>query len=520
MTETILLYAAAGLSALAALFSFIAFVRVSGSSARAQEAAKAASDAAASIAGITAAAERTDKTIRDEIARMRNEAEERGKTLRGEVTDSITKLGDGLRKEASELRSGVETRLHNLTEQNGKSAESLRHDVNQRVAALGEGLRGDFSALGTNLAERMNVFTQAQGLQAKALTERLTESLASIEKRLAALTETNEARQKEMREALEAQLTRLREENEKKLEQMRATVEEKLQETLAERLGTSFKQVTDQLETVQRGLGEMQSLAQGVGDLKRVLTNVKTRGGWAEVQLGALIENYLTEDQFIRNAQTGEGGNDRVEFAIRLPGEAGEPVLLPIDAKFPMEDYERLLAAQEAGDTASIAAHLKALETRIRNEAQTIARKYINPPRTTDFAVLYLPTEGLFAEMMRKPALVGELQQNFRVTIAGPTTLTSILNGLQMGFRSLAIQKRSSEVWQVLGAAKAEFQRYGEVWDKLKKHLATAQNTVEEAGRRTRAVERKLRGVEALPGTKLIDADDLSDAELNGGDES
>lgn len=519
MTETILLYAAAGLSAFAALFSFIAFLRVSGSSARAQEAAKAASDAAASISGITAAVERTDKTIRDEIARMRNEAEERGKTLRTEVSASITQLGEGLRKEASELRSGVETRLHNLTDQSGKSADALRLDVGQRVAGLGEGLKGDFGALNKNLSERLDVFTQSQSLQSKVLVDRLTDNLGKIEKQLGALTEENTKRQNEMRAALEEQLTKLRGENEAKLEQMRATVEEKLQGTLEKRLGESFKLVSERLENVQKGLGEMQSLAQGVGDLKRVLTNVKSRGGWAEVQLGALIENYLTEDQFIRNAQTGESGNDRVEFAIKLPGDGGEPVLLPIDAKFPLEDYERLLAAQESGDGAAIVAHMKALEVRIRGEAQTISKKYIHPPRTTDFAVLYLPTEGLFAEVMRKPALVGELQQNFRVTIAGPTTLTSILNGLQMGFRSLSIQKRSSEVWQVLGAAKAEFEKYGKVWDKLAKQLETAQRTVEDAGKRTRAVERKLRGVESLPGIKLIDVDDLTDAEPDG-DES
>lgn len=519
MTATLLLYAAVGLSAAAALFSFIALWRIGASSARAQEAAKAASEAAASISGITAAVERTDKTIRDEIARMRNEAEERGKKLRDEVAASITLMGDGMRKEAGEMRSGVETRLHNLTEQSGKSADALRLDVGQRVASLGEGLKSDFGALGKNLSERMDVFTQAQGLQAKALTERLTESLAGIEKRLAALTETNEARQKEMREALEAQLTRLREENEKKLEQMRATVDEKLQGTLEKRLGESFQLVSERLENVQKGLGEMQSLAQGVGDLKRVLTNVKSRGGWAEVQLGALLESTLTPEQYEANRVTVPGSNNRVEFAIKLPGREDVPVWLPIDAKWPAEDYARLMEAQEKGDPDLVRESSDRLALRIRGEAKKIAELYLAPPHTTDFAILYLATEGLFAELIRQPGFVEDLQSKYRVMIAGPTTLTALLTSLQMGFRTLAIEKRSSEVWQILGAAKEEFRKYGDVWDRLKRQLATAQNTVDDAGKRARAVERKLRSVEALPGTRLIDSDDLNDAELNG-DES
>ncbi len=520
MTDTILLVVAAGCAVAAALFSLIALWRIGASSARAQEAAKAASDAASSIAGITVAVERTDKTIRDEIARMRNEAEDRGKTLRGEVTDSITKLGDGVRKEAGELRSGVETRLHNLTDQSAKSADALRLDVGQRVASLGEGLKGDFGQLSGNLSERLDAFTKAQGLQSKALVDRLTESLGNIDKRLATLTETNELRQKEMREALEAQLSRLRAENEAKLEQMRATVEEKLQGTLEKRLGESFQLVSERLENVQKGLGEMQSLAQGVGDLKRVLTNVKTRGGWAEVQLGALLDSTLAPEQYEANRITVPGSNNRVEFAIKLPGREDGPVWLPIDAKWPAEDYARLMEAQEKGDPEAIKESSDRLAARVKGEAKKIAELYLAPPHTTDFAILYLATEGLFAELIRQPGFVEDLQSKHRVMIAGPTTLTALLTSLQMGFRTLAIEKRSSEVWQILGAAKEEFRKYGDVWDKLKRQLTTAQNTVDEAGKRARVVERKLKNVVALPGTKLIDAEDIADTDPENGDEA
>ena len=297
-----------------------------------------------------------------------------------------------------------------------------------------------------------------------------------------------------------------------------ATVEEKLQGTLDKRLGESFALDSDRLEQVHKGLGEMQTLAIGVGDLKRVMSNVKDRGGWAEVQLGAMLEQLLARDQFVTNAKMEPGASEMVEFAVRMPGQVeGAEVLLPIDAKFPKEDYERLITAWESGDAEAARAAGEALAGVIENEAKRISSKYIRPPHTTDFAVMYLPTEGLFAEAMRAPGLAQRLQSKHRVTVAGPTTLHALLNSLQMGFRTLAIQKRSGEVWRVLGEAKAEFNKYSEVWDKLDKQLQSAQKTIHEAGVRTRAVRRKLQDVETsdLPAGAQVQlhlvADDIPD---------
>jgi DNA recombination protein RmuC len=281
---------------------------------------------------------------------------------------------------------------------------------------------------------------------------------------------------------------------------MRNTVDEKLHATLEQRLGESFKLVSDRLEQVHRGLGEMQTLAAGVGDLKKVLTNVKTRGTWGEVQLAALLEQVLTAEQYAENVATRPKSNDRVEFAIRLPGrEDGEPVWLPIDAKFPIEDYQKLLEAQERADPAAVEVAARALETRLKNEARTIREKYVEPPHTTDFAILYLPIEGLYAEVLRRPGLAEALQRDWRVSIAGPTTLAAMLNSLQMGFRTLAIEQRSSEVWAVLGAVKSEFGKFGEALSHTKKKLQEASNSIDKAEVRTRAVTRKLKEVEALP---------------------
>ena len=280
---------------------------------------------------------------------------------------------------------------------------------------------------------------------------------------------------------------------------MRAPVEEKLQGTLEARLGESFKLVSERLEMVHKGLGEMQNLATGVGDLKRALTNVKSRGGGCEVQLGMLLDDMLAPDQYAQNVSIAPGSREIVEYAIRFPGKTDDvPLYLPIDAKFPQEDYDRLLQAQESGIVAEVERAGLALERAIRTQANLIADKYIRPPYSTEFAIMYLPTEGLYAEAIRRAGLVSDLQTRHRVTLAGPTTLSVLLNALQMGFRTLAIEKRSSEVWKVLSAAKVEFRKYGEVWDKLEKQLATAQKTVSEAGTRTKVMERTLRGVEVL----------------------
>jgi DNA recombination protein RmuC len=315
------------------------------------------------------------------------------------------------------------------------------------------------------------------------------------------LTQTTDNKLDMLREAVEQRLLAIQADNTRQLDQMRATVDEKLQGTLEKRLGESFKQVSERLEQVSRGLGEMQSLAAGVGDLKRVLTNVKTRGTWGEVQLGAMLEQVLTPDQYAANVAVKEGG-ERVEFAIKLPGrgEDGEEVVwLPIDAKFPVEDYQRLMDAEEKADAESVEGAAKQLEARIRQCAGEICGKYLNPPKTTDFGILFLPTEGLFAEVIRHTGLVEFVQRECRVVIAGPTTLWALLNSLQMGFRTLAIQKRSGEVWNLLSAVKTEWTKYGDVLTKVQKKIHEASETIEQAQTRTRAIGRKLKDVQELP---------------------
>ena len=305
----------------------------------------------------------------------------------------------------------------------------------------------------------------------------------------------------EVRTAVEEKLKAIQEDNTKSLEQMRQTVDEKLQGTLEKRLGESFKLVSERLEQVHKGLGEMQTLATGVGDLKRMLTNVKTRGTWGEVQLEAMLEQVLTPEQYDKNVAT-KGEGERVEFAIKLPGrgeDKDEVVWLPIDAKFPVEDYQRLQDAQEKGDGELAEECGKQLENRIKACAWDISEKYLCPPKTTDFGILFLPTEGLFAEVVRRIGLAEAVQRECRVTIAGPTTLWSLLNSLQMGFRTLAIEKRSSEVWNLLAAVKTEFGKYGEILEKVQKKLQEASNTIDKTAVRSRAIERKLRGVQELP---------------------
>ncbi|MCX5838117.1 MAG: DNA recombination protein RmuC [Deltaproteobacteria bacterium] len=314
------------------------------------------------------------------------------------------------------------------------------------------------------------------------------------------LTQTTDQKLDMLREAVEQRLQAIQADNTKQLDQMRATVDEKLQGTLEKRLGESFRQVSERLEQVSKGLGEMQSLATGVGDLKKVLTNVKTRGTWGEVQLGAMLEQVLTPDQYAANVAVKEGG-ERVEFAIKLPGrgEDEEIVWLPVDAKFPVEDYQRLMDAQEKADAESAEAASKQLETRIRQCAGDICSKYLNPPKTTDFGILFLPTEGLFAEVIHRTGLVEFVQRECRVVIAGPTTLWALLNSLQMGFRTLVIEKRSSEVWNLLSAVKTEWMKYGDVLTKVQKKIHEASDTIEQAQTRTRAIGRKLKDVQELP---------------------
>lgn len=327
-------------------------------------------------------------------------------------------------------------------------------------------------------------------------------NLEGVQKRLQELTYASEQRLEHVRKTVEERLLQLQQANEAKLDQMRHTVDEKLQSTLEKRLGESFKLVSDRLEAVQRGLGEMQSLATGVGDLKRVLTNVKSRGTWGEVQLGAILEQVLTTDQFDRNVKTRPGSDQLVEYAIRLPGTDpdGRSVLwLPIDSKFPQENYQRLEEAAEAGDVKAVEQARKELAKSIELSARDIRDRYVEPPHTTDFAILFLPTEGLYAEVLRTPGMVENLQQKFRIVVAGPTTLTAILNSLRMGFRTLAIEKRSSEVWQILAAVKSEFGKFGDVLTKVQKKLDEASKTIDQTEIRTRAMNKALRHVEDLP---------------------
>ena len=320
------------------------------------------------------------------------------------------------------------------------------------------------------------------------------------------LISENERRLEALRESLEKNLRFLQQENSKKLDQMRQVVDEKLHATLERRLGESFNLISERLEAVYKGLGEMRKLASGVDDLKRVFTNVKTRGTWGEVQLGNLLEQILTSDQYEENVATREGSNDRVEFAIKLPGrdDAGSIVWLPIDAKFPQEDYLRLLDAQEKADAVMAEEAVKSLEKRIRNEAKNIHEKYVDPPHTTDFAILFLPIEGLYAEVLRRPGLAESLQSDYRVVITGPTTLSALLNSLQMGFRTLAIEKRSSDVWKLLGAVKTQFSDFGDLLDKTQKKLKEASNSIENASRKSRVIQRKLRDVTSLSGKEAV----------------
>jgi DNA recombination protein RmuC len=432
-------------------------------------------------------------------------------------------------KRFNELRDGLQTGQREFTAKSAADFAQRSHELDTKLASyrqevetklqanvasvqqLIKSIEDRFTTLSNTNTEAINGIRDSVGKQLKEMrdeaaahrTEMTTitkGAVEGLEGKVTKLTADNNANIEKLKVGVETKLVALQTDNAAKLEEMRKTVDEKLQATLETRLGESFKLVSERLEQVHRGLGEMQTLASGVGDLKRVLTNVKTRGTWGEMQLSRLLEQMLTAEQYAANVTTKKGSNDRVEFAIRLPGkEEDVEVFLPIDAKFPIEDYQRLLDAQDRADLPAIDEAAKALEIRIRGEARTICEKYIDPPNTTDFALLYLPIEGLYAEVLRRPGLVEMLQHDYRVTVAGPTTLTAILNSLQMGFRTLAITKRSSEVWKVLGAVKTEFGKFGDIIDAAKRKIEAASRQFEQVDVRTRAIQRKLRGVEALP---------------------
>ena len=392
---------------------------------------------------IVAGSERVERELRDEVARS-------GSATRQELAQSLAVFQRTLLAQSQSSREALDDALDRAAEQQSRSLGHFRE-------ALGEQLRNVSAA-----SER-----------------RLVEVRDTVEQRLAALQADNE----------------------KKLDQMRATVDEKLHATLEARLGESFRQVAERLEQVHKGLGEMQGLARDVGSLSRVLTNVKSRGTFGEVQLAALLEQVFTPEQYARNVETLPGTGARVEFALRLPGRRadGLPLWLPIDAKFPREDYERLVDAQERADPVACETHGRAIEARLRLEARSLCDKYVAPPHTTDFGIMFVPTEGLYAEALRRPGLVESLQRDCKVVLVGPTTLLATLSSLQMGFRTLALEKRSSQVWEVLGAVKTEFAKFGEVLARTKKKLDEASSQIELAERRTRVMTRELRGVEALP---------------------
>lgn len=402
-----------------------------------------------------------------------------------------------LRRTSGNPMAAAEGRFDNI-DRNQERAERLLHDELARNREENkqdrQELNDSFRAFNESILRRMAESASSQ-----------KDQLDIFSGQLKTLTEQNIQKLDRINETVEKKLAGIQEDNNKKLEQMRATVDEKLHDTLEKRLGESFKIVSDRLEQVHKGLGEMQSLATGVGDLKKILTNVKTRGTFGEIQLGSLLEQLLTRDQYDVNVATKKGSSARVEFAIRLPGRSDiddQSVWLPIDAKFPQEDYLRLVEAQEQGNPLLVEESSRQLERAVKEMAKAIRDKYLDPPATTDFAIMFLPTEGLYAEVLRRTGLFELLQRDYKVIVTGPTTLAALLNSLQMGFKTLAIEKRSSEVWMILGAVKSEFARFGDILSKTKKKLDEASNTIDAAATRTRVIERKLRNVQELPSSE------------------
>lgn len=533
-----------------------------------------------SMSSLQKGQEQVDRSVREEIARNRQEESTQSQALRGEVVAALVGIGDSVSTKVESLtrsndqkfelvRSAMEQRLASFTSESGTKMEGLtqvvavsegklhdevsskltqfRNSLEMTVTATHqlqreqtESISGAISSLQCNVEERQVRFQSVIDAKLSSLGQQTSQRLSDVELALRSqsqelreetgtafkglgdsilttLTEISQLQKGELRElrmTIDGRLATIQVENEKKLEQMRQTVDEKLQGTLEARLGESFKQVSDRLEQVYKGLGEMQTLAAGVGDLKRVLTNVKTRGTWGEVQLGALLEQVLAPDQFGENVATS-GTGERVEYAIKLPGRDsnGSAVWLPIDAKFPVEDYQRLVEASERGDVEGVDKASRQLEATLKFCAKNLSDKYLAPPATTDFGILFLSTEGLYAEAVRRTGLADYIQREYRIILAGPSTLAALLNSFQMGFRTLAIQKRSSEVWELLGGIKAEFSKYAGVLAKVRKKLGEAQNTIDKAETRTRAIQRKLRDVEGSENLQLPESDEFIEEE-------
>ena len=456
---------------------------------------------ALAIAGVTLvlvvwlALRRADEApLRRAIEALQSSAAASGERLERELRDEVARSGSATRQEVGQTLAVFQ---QTLLAQAGDVARTQNEQI--------DSFRTQLAAMQQAVSGALQGVVSAQSAQAQASRDAQDAALArfrdALAEQLRALSDANERRLLEVRNTVEQRLGALQADNEKKLEQMRATVDEKLQSTLETRLTASFQQVAGQLEQVHQGLGEMKLLAKDVGSLNRVLTNVKTRGVVGEVQLAALLEQVFTPEQYAANVETVPQTGARVEYAIKLPGrrDDGAPLWLPVDAKFPREDYERLVDAQERGDPAAVEASAKAIEARLRAEARTISEKYIAPPHTTDFGIMFVATEGLYAEALRRPGLVESLQRDHRVMLAGPTTLLATLSSLQMGFRTLALEARSAEVWEVLGAVKTEFAKFGDVLDRTQQKLKEASDTIDKAKTRTNVMTRKLKSVEALP---------------------
>ena len=449
------------------------------------------------------------KTVDERIQTLQANNESKLDQIRQIVTEHLKTMSDTLISTVGELGDAQTQQLqdmtnatNNLTQSNETGIENIRKTVDERIQNLQTNNEGSLDQIRQTVTERLKTTADTLVKTISELGEAQSRQLANGTQAINDLTQTNKSSIEDVRTIVDKRLQDMQTSNEGKLDQIRQTVDEQLQSTLEKRLGESFNIVSKRLEEVQRGLGEMQNLATGVGDLKRVLTNVKARGTWGEVQLGALLEEVLTPDQYRANVKLHENSQEEVEYAIQLPGNDESPdscVWLPIDSKFPLADYERLVDAADTSDVGAVQTATQAFIKSVQNEAKKIRDKYIAPPKTTDFAIMFLPTEGLYAEVLRAPGQVTELLQRYRIVVAGPTTLAAILSSLRMGFRTLAIEKRSSEVWEVLSAVKTEFGKFGGVMDKLKRQLNTASKTIEETGVRTRAMERRLRTVEELP---------------------
>lgn len=458
---------------------------------------------------------RIDPLIREEFMRSRDESRAIFRENREELGNSFKILGENLTRTITELSNAQKNQFDTFSSRLNEMVRTL----DEKNTLLREQLDNSAKDNRTEQANSLKSFEEKFSMNVNEFNELQKQKFEDFVMRQENIRKETELRLREIRETVEGKLNALQEDNTKKLEEMRKTVDEKLQETVEKRFSESFKMISERLEQVHKGLGEMQTLASGVGDLKKVLANVKTRGNLGEYQLGAILEQILSPEQYVKNAAVKEGSQERVEYAIRLPGKDSndKPVMLPVDSKFPVEDYQRLLDAYDSGNATEVDAAAKQFENSVRKNARDIRDKYVSPPSTTDFAIMFVPTEGLYAEITRRTGLFEQLQREFKIVVAGPSNFAALLNSFQMGFRTLAIEKRSSEVWEILGAVKSEFGNFGNILEKTKKKLEEATNVIDKAGARSRSIERKLRDVQELPQEESVKflgkAGDISDGE-------